>query len=250
MRGLDRSLAVSGKPGTVIVFSLGMGENLEYSSVPMRTSDLLAASINGIQERYGQKYASPELYLGTMVQASEEAPQEMGLVRRGSRLRHCWCTATSRLLKATGPGSTKCLLAGWRPRSWGSPRLRFNPDAGCISKAESGSSAERLQLPGQRMSRRSGVVSTTSSRHSNGRISVSSLSRLGPEVEFQDVDLFCKERLDLELQAIRQTDYFAALRKDYAPVRLLSWLVVALVSGAGVFIGLNTMYGAVVGPDP
>ncbi len=67
---------------------------------------------------------------------------------------------------------------------------------------------------------------------------------------FQDVDLFCKERLDLELQAIRQTDYFASLQKDYRPVRLLSWLVVALVSSAGVFIGLNTMYGAVIGRIP
>lgn len=73
---------------------------------------------------------------------------------------------------------------------------------------------------------------------------------LGPGGTFQDVDLFCKERLDLELQAIRQTDYFASLQKDYRPVRLLSWLVVALVSSAGVFIGLNTMYGAVIGRIP
>ena len=73
---------------------------------------------------------------------------------------------------------------------------------------------------------------------------------LGPGAEFQDVDLFCKERLDLELQAIRQTDYFAALQKDYAPIRGLSWLVVALVASAGVLIGLNTMYGAVVGRIP
>lgn len=30
-------------------------------------------------------------------------------------------------------------------------------------------------------------------------------------------------------------------------MRWLAWLVVLLVSGAGVFVGLNTMYGAVVG---
>lgn len=64
VRGLDRSLAVSGDPQTAIVFSLGMGENLEYSSIPMRTSDLLASSLQGVQQRYGRKYTSPELYLG------------------------------------------------------------------------------------------------------------------------------------------------------------------------------------------
>ena len=67
IRGLERSLAVSGHPQTAIVFSLGMGENMEYSSIPMRTSDIVSASVTGIQERFGQKYASPELYLGTQI---------------------------------------------------------------------------------------------------------------------------------------------------------------------------------------
>ena len=70
---------------------------------------------------------------------------------------------------------------------------------------------------------------------------------LASDAEFADVDLFCKERLDLELQAIRQVEYFDSLREDYQPVRMLAWLVVLLISGAGVFAGLNTMYGAVVG---
>ena len=84
IRGLERSLAVSGDPQTAIIFSLGMGENLEYSSIPMRTSDLVPASVAGIQERYGQKYVSPELYLGTQVGAGEQEPS-MGLVRGVAR---------------------------------------------------------------------------------------------------------------------------------------------------------------------
>lgn len=71
--------------------------------------------------------------------------------------------------------------------------------------------------------------------------------RLAPGAAFEDVDLFCKERVDLELQAIRQTEYFDTLRRDYKAVRWLSWLVVMLVTGAGVCVGLNTMYGAVMG---
>jgi ABC-type lipoprotein release transport system permease subunit len=70
---------------------------------------------------------------------------------------------------------------------------------------------------------------------------------LAPGADFADVDLFCKERLDLELQALREPDYYATLQRDYQPLRWLAWLVVLLVSGAGVFAGLNTMYGAVVG---
>jgi ABC-type lipoprotein release transport system permease subunit len=70
---------------------------------------------------------------------------------------------------------------------------------------------------------------------------------LAPDGDYADLDLFCKERLDLELQAMRETDYYESLQRDYRPVRMLAWLVILLVSGAGIFAGLNTMYGAVVG---
>jgi len=62
-----------------------------------------------------------------------------------------------------------------------------------------------------------------------------------------DVDLFCRERVDLELKAVGEADYYAALQKHYRPIRVLAWVVVALVAASGVFAGLNTMYGAVVG---
>jgi ABC-type lipoprotein release transport system permease subunit len=70
---------------------------------------------------------------------------------------------------------------------------------------------------------------------------------LAPGASFADVDEFCKERLDLELEATREADYYAALHRHYQPVRVLAWLVVCMVAGAGMFAGLNTMYGAVVG---
>jgi putative ABC transport system permease protein len=70
---------------------------------------------------------------------------------------------------------------------------------------------------------------------------------LAPGASFADVDEFCKERLDLELEATPETEYYATLHRHYRPVRMLAWLVVCMVAGAGVFAGLNTMYGAVIG---
>src|SRR5262249_30937519 len=49
------------------------------------------------------------------------------------------------------------------------------------------------------------------------------------------------------LQATAETDYYASLDRHYRPVRYLGWLIVFFVAGAGVFAGLNTMYGAVAG---
>jgi ABC-type antimicrobial peptide transport system permease subunit len=70
---------------------------------------------------------------------------------------------------------------------------------------------------------------------------------LSPGTTFADVDEFCKERLDLEIQATSEVDYYANLQKHYRPVRMMAWLVVGLVSVAGAFAGMNAMYGAVVG---
>jgi putative ABC transport system permease protein len=70
---------------------------------------------------------------------------------------------------------------------------------------------------------------------------------LAPGASFADVDEFCKERLDLELQATGEETYYQALHRHYGPVRGMAWLVVLLLAGAGVLAGLNTMYGAVAG---
>src|SRR5260370_491998 len=67
IRGLESSLTVSGDPQVGMVFSLGMGENLEYSSIVPAVENLLPLGVPDIQQRYGKQYVSPELYLGSHV---------------------------------------------------------------------------------------------------------------------------------------------------------------------------------------
>lgn len=246
VRGLERSLEVSGDPNTAIVFSLGMGENLEYSSIETGTTDLLAASIPGVQERYGHKYVSPELYLGTKIRRSESSPESQGLVR-GVRPGAILVHRKVQIVEGTWPNTGEILvgrLAGaklglndhdlsigssifFESRSWRVSGV-FSAGSGTF-ESEIWCRLDDLQQTLKRQD-----------------LSLVALT-LGPTADFQDLNQFCKERIDLELQAIRQTDYYATLRKDYAPVEWLAWLIVALVAGAGVFVGLNTMYGAVVG---
>jgi ABC-type antimicrobial peptide transport system permease subunit len=70
---------------------------------------------------------------------------------------------------------------------------------------------------------------------------------LAPNASSADVEIFCKQRTDLELQAISETAYYESLQTFYRPVRMLAWTIVGLVAGSGVFAGFNTMYGAVMG---
>jgi ABC-type antimicrobial peptide transport system permease subunit len=246
IRGLEKSLAVSGDPQTVLIYSLGMGENLEYSSIAMSTNDLVAASVEGIQERYGEKYVSPELYLGTDIKVGNRERPEMGLVRGVTQSALLvrrqveidegnWPTSGEVLvgrLAATKLSANEGELAIGNTLRFEGREWRISgvfSAAGAAFESEVWCQLDELQ---QAMKRQDlSLVAVT----------------LAPESDSADVALFCQERLDLELDSMSEVEYYASLQKDYGPVRMLAWLVVLLISGAGVFAGLNTMYGSVVG---
>jgi ABC-type lipoprotein release transport system permease subunit len=246
VRGLDHTLAASGNPQVALVFSLGMGHNLEYSAVAMQAGDLLAANVPGIEQSYGQKCVSPELYLGTEVLVDGSEQPSLGLVRgvtpAVASVRQC-----VELERGSWPKPGEILVGRLVAAKLGvaSDELRVG---------------DVIELEGRRW-RISGVFSATGAtfeselwcrldelQQAMKRQDLSLVAvRLAPSGDFADLDLFCKERLDLELQAMREVDYYAKLQEHYEPVQMLAWLIVLLISGAGVFTGLNTMHGAVLG---
>ncbi|MCH7729221.1 MAG: ABC transporter permease [Planctomycetes bacterium] len=246
IRGLERSLSVSGDPRVVIVYALGMGENMEYSSIAARTGDVVAASIQDIQHRYGKKYVSPELFLATEMHVAGQQEPSVGLVR-GVTPAAVLVRRQVEIVKGRWPQLGEVLVGRLAATKLGAA----NQDL---------SIGKTLTMEG-RSWRISGVFSACGSvfesevwcrldelQQAMKRQDLSLVAiTLTPDGDFSDVDLFCNERKDLELQAIRETDYYAMLQRDYGPIRTMAWLVMSLLAGAGVFAGLNTMYGSVVG---
>ncbi len=246
IRGLEKSLAVSGDPQVALIISLGMGENLEYSSIVMSTSDVVAASVEGIQERYGQKYVSPELFLGTEMKVVGSEQPAKGLVR-GVTPSALLVRRKVELNEGQWPRAGEVIVG-----HLAATKLAAEADALAIGKT--------LEFEGREW-RISGTFSAAGAafesevwcrlddlQQAMKRQDLSLVAvTLAPGTDFSNLELFCMERLDLELQALQEVEYYASLQRDYGPVRMLAWLVVLLVSGAGIFAGLNTMYGSVVG---
>jgi putative ABC transport system permease protein len=246
IRGLEASLAATGQPNVVLVYALSSGADIENSAIPGRTPSLLAASVAGVRQQQGVKYVSPELYLGTRITVGENGSEGLGLVR-GVTTSAPLVRQQVQILEGNWPAAGEVLV-------------------GRLAHSKLGCEKELLQ-PGQliefdgRQWKISGVfaaggaafesevwapLSDLQSALKRQDLSLVAVGMDSAEAA-ADVDLFCRERIDLELKSVSETAYYADLQKHYRPVRMLGWVVVCLVAGSGVFAGLNTMYGAVVG---
>lgn len=246
IRGLEASLAATGQPNVVLVYSMSSGADIENSAIPARTPSLLAASVAGIRKRHDVKYVSPELYLGTRIKVEGHEKGGLGLVR-GVTTAAPLVRQQVQLVEGNWPGPGEVLAGRLAHSKLGCPKellavgqqVRFDGRTWKVSGlfAAGGAAYEselwcplaELQAALKRQDLSLVAVATESSD------------------AVADVELFCKERIDLELKAVSETAYYADLQKHYKPVRMLGWVVVCLVAGSGVFAGLNTMYGAVVG---
>jgi ABC-type antimicrobial peptide transport system permease subunit len=246
IRGMEKSLETSGDPNVVLVYAVGVEQMLESSSIPAQTPGLLSASVEGIQNRYGVRHVSPELFLGTRVAVGKSEEKSLGLVR-GVTQTTPLVRPQVQITEGSWPGPGEVLVGrlaaaklgvdpdllsvgqtlAFEGRTW---RIsgRFAAD-GSAFEAELWCLLSEIQLAQKRQD-----------------LSLIAL-RLAPGASPSGVKMFCGERSDLELHAVVETEYYAQVQELYRPVRMLGWLVTLLVAGAGVFAGLNMMYGAVAG---
>ena len=246
VRGLEHSLTTSGDPEVVLVYALGADVNVESSAISAQVPGILAANLPEVRKDFGVAHVSPELYLGTRINVEGGHDDGLGLVRG--------VTATAplvrrqvRIVEGHWPQSGEVLVGqlveaklGCAPgqlavgstleierKTW---RIsgRFNADGGAFD------SEIWCLLPDLQQALQRQDVTL-----------VALLLKRGAAPS--DVEIFCKQRVDLELQAIAESAYYALIQQHYGPMRWVAWMVAALVSGAGVFAGLNLMYGAVAG---
>jgi putative ABC transport system permease protein len=68
--------------------------------------------------------------------------------------------------------------------------------------------------------------------------------RLDHAEDYTEADLFAKQRLDLELSALRESDYYDRLSAFFKPLRVMTWITAGLIAAGALFGGVNTLYAA------
>lgn len=246
IRGLEKSLAATGNPNVVLVYSLSSAADIENSSIPGRTPALLAASVDGVHQQHGVEYVSPELYLATRISTANLQEPGMGLVR-GVTTSAPLVRGQVQIAEGSWPQGNEVMVGRLAHSKLGASKEELSIGQQVVFDGQTWTISAYFTAAGSAFeSEIWAPLTELQTALKRQDLSLVAVGMDSPD-RVADVDLFCRERVDLELKAVSESSYYASLQKYYKPVRTLGWVVVALVAGSGIFAGLNTMYGAVVG---
>jgi len=241
-QGMASALSASGSAKNVILLGAGSEESVERSEVSAAVPGIVQASVRGLDKQLGQSAVSGEVHYNGVIQLTDQ-PGDHQITLRGVTPRALLVHTSLRLTQGTFPGPGEimvgCLseqLLKLPPNTLGLDRtIRFEGREFRISGIFS---APGTVLESELWMDQVDLMTQTQ------RDSLSCVVlRLG-SAEFADVDLFAKQRLDLEIIALRESDYFANLGNFFAPIRLMVWITALLIAAGAVFGGLNTLYAA------
>ena len=245
VRGVDRSLTVSGGNRNVILLGAGSEESFERSEINPATGQLALASIPGIRSRIGVAYVSPEVHMQTIVRESRESNAAPQVLVRGVTPAAFLVHAQARVVegRAPEPGRDEILVGALAAAKMGLSDSRLRVGQTVFFDERVWTIVGRFDAPGTVMEAEVWVP-LSDLQIAAKRDNLSCVVLTLDDAEFDDVDAFAKQRLDLELVAMRETDYYAKLASFYRPIQLMVWATAGLIALGGLLGGLNTMYAA------
>ena len=241
-RAMESTLMNSGDPRNVVILGAGSEESIERSEVKAAVSGIVASAVTGIHAVAGEPAVSPEVHYNGMVDLSNGEKAQALL--RGVRHQAIWVYPKVRILKGRFPRSGEIMVGKLAHQKFGleaqelglGNTLQFNGELFTISgifSARGTVMEAEVWMPLQ-------DLMTTTQRENLSCVVV----RNKEAQSFSEIEVFTKTRLDLELAAIRESDYYGGLSAFYAPVRWMSWICAILLSIGAVLGGLNSLNAA------
>ena len=246
VRGMDKSLRVSGSANNVMLLGAGSEESVERSEILPSVPGLVQASVPGIRQRIGVAYVSPEVFLMSLLKLDKDDDKSHQLMLRGvtpaAFLVHPQARVTEG--RAPEPGRDEVLVGSLVSTKMGVPDARLAVGQTLVFDDRTWTIAGRFEAPGTVMEAEIWTpLSDLQIAARRDNVSCVVVTMDSPD-GFDDVDTFARQRLDLELVAMRETDYFSNLSAFFRPIQLMVWTTAVLIATGGLFGGLNTMYAA------
>ncbi|MBI3096818.1 MAG: ABC transporter permease [Planctomycetes bacterium] len=248
-RGLENSLLRTGSTEVVLIYGLASDGDLVRSTLEPASAGVCAASLPGVATVDGRAALSLEVHSDTLLWGEDDPTGQPGrlAVIRGVTPAAFLVHEEVAVVEGRFPGPGELLVGRLAGSKIGltegelavGRRLRAEGGEWTISGifAAPGTAVEsEIWAP----------LHEWNEARRRQDISAIAVRLAGPE-SFPEVDLFCKSRLDLELMAQRESEYYSALAAYYGPIRGMAWAMAAIVALGGLFGGSNTIYAAFKG---
>lgn len=245
IRGMEQSLVESGSRDNVMLLGAGSEESIERSEISMSVAGQAAASVRGIKSVLGTPFVSPQVHMALGVGTRPDEVTRTQAVFRG-------VTASAFLVhpqvgitegRVFSPGEDEVIVGTLASTRLGLPDERLAVGRSIRVDGRRWRIVGRFEAPHTVMNAEIWCP-LTNLQILTRRDSLSCVVITMGSGEFADVEAFATTRLDLELIAMRETDYYRKLSEFYRPVRMMVWVTALLIALGGVFGGLNTMYAA------
>jgi ABC-type lipoprotein release transport system permease subunit len=240
--GMKRVLSASGSERNIILIGAGSEESIQRSEVAERTAGIAETGIAGIAETLGVRAVSSEIHYMNFL-SLPDGRRSQGMLR-GVTPQALRVHPEVRLVEGTFPAAGQVIMGrlAWRKLGFSEHDLRVG---GAIML-----DGQELKISG--VFAAPGTVLESEIWASLGDLRVlakrETLScvvvRLDDPADYPEADLFAKQRLDLELSALRESDYYARLSSFFKPLRAMTWITAGLIAAGAIFGGINTLYAA------
>jgi putative ABC transport system permease protein len=240
--GMKQVLAASGSPLNAILLGAGSEESIQRSEVPARLEGIAEASIPGVEQPLGTPAVSTEIHYMTYLETTD-GRRGQGLFR-GVTPKALLVHPEVRLLAGEFPRAGEVMAGRLAWRKLGFQERDLQPGAKVKLDGAEMTVSGVFAAPGTVME--SEIWAALGDLHMLAQRETVScvVLRLETPDDFAEADLFSKQRLDLELAALRESDYYAHLSAFFRPLRVMTWITAGLVAAGAVFGGLNTLYAA------
>ena len=240
--GMAKVLSTSGSPRNAILLGAGSEESIQRSEVSAQLGGIAEAGIPGVSQVLGTPAVSTEIHYMSFLE-TPDGGKGQGLFR-GITAKALLVHPEVRILEGTFPRAGEVMVGKLAWRKLGLPEQDLRPGKTVKLDGSEMNISGVFAAPGTVMeSEIWAVLGDLYMLAQRDTVSCVVLRMETPE-DFSEVDLFSQQRLDLELAALRETDYYAALSSFYKPLRVMTWITAGLVAAGAVFGGFNTLYAA------
>ncbi len=240
--GMKRVLSASGSPHNVILVGAGSEESIQRSEVADRAGGIAEAAVPGISETLGVRAVSSEIHYMSYLDLGDGERRQA--VFRGVTPQALHVHPEVRLAAGSFPAAGQLMAGRLAWRTLGLAEADLMPGRQVVLDGQPMTISGTFAAPGTVLESELwttlGDLRVLAKRETISCV----VLRLDDPADFAEADLFAKQRLDLELSALRESDYYARLSSFFKPLRVMTWITAGLIAAGALFGGINTLYAA------